>query len=479
MTRRATARGAALAALLFGLGCAASSDPSADVAAARADAALRAGFPEDAALTADDAATRAAARALLSEPLDAERAVRVALALNPAVRASYERLGVARADVVRAGLLRNPTLDVQALFFDEGTELDLHLMAPLFELFSGPLRRAKADAALAAASATVRRDLVALAFDVRRALVRAVAAEELLALARRDAATAADAADLLRKLRDAGNLVPHELTAGEIAAADARLALAAAETDALTAREPVNALLGLFGPDAAAWRPAPAALPVSATEPPRGSLETVAVASSFDLARIAAELDAAAQEAGADARDAVFGDFGVGIGAMRETDGAWGAGPTAALPLPVFDTGATADARGAARLRMLAAARSALGVEIRSAARTLRLRAEHAAARARFFAATSLPLAHRFTLETLQQYNAMQIGTFDVLAARRREFAVERAAVAARRDAETARLDLSELLAGALRRDRATAMPASDAADPTDHDAPPGVKKGH
>lgn len=477
MTRRASARGAALAALLFGLGCAASPDPADDVAAARADAAFRGGFPHDAAVDVDDDATRAAARALLSEPLDAERAVRVALALNPAVRASYERLGVARADVVRAGLLRNPTLDVQALVFDEGTELDLHLMAPLFELFAGPLRRAKADAALAAASATVRRDLVALAFDVRRALVRAVAAEELLALARRDAATAADAADLLRKLRDAGNVVPHELTAGEIAAADARLALAAAETDALTAREPVNALLGLFGPDAAAWRPAPAAPPVS--EPLWGRVETIAVASSFDLARIAAELDATAQEAGADAREAAFGDAGAGAAGMRETDGAFGAGPTAALPLPVFDTGAAADARGAARLRMLAAARSALGVEIRSAARTLRLRDEHAAARARFLAATSLPLAHRFTLETLQQYNAMQVGAFDVLAARRREFAVERAAVAARRDAETARLDLSELLAGALRRDRAAAAPAADAAEPTDHDAPPGVKKGH
>jgi hypothetical protein len=80
-----------------------------------------------------------------------------------------------------------------------------------------------------------------------------------------------------------------------------------------------------------------------------------------------------------------------------------------------------------------------------------------------------VPLRTRHVRETVQQYNAMQIGALEVLAARRLEAAARREETETVRDARIARIDLEELLAGSLDRSRVDAghAPASpeDAGD--------------
>src|SRR5438045_2734755 len=55
-------------------------------------------------------------RALLQEPLTADGAVQVALLNNRDLQALYAELGVAQADLVQAGLLKNPVFDGAARF---------------------------------------------------------------------------------------------------------------------------------------------------------------------------------------------------------------------------------------------------------------------------------------------------------------------------------------------------------------------------
>ncbi|HYD01635.1 MAG TPA: hypothetical protein VEB22_10450, partial [Phycisphaerales bacterium] len=56
----------------------------------------------------DDAQARAAVDGLLARELTVETAVQVALLNNRGLRAEYHELDLAQADLVRAGLLRNP-----------------------------------------------------------------------------------------------------------------------------------------------------------------------------------------------------------------------------------------------------------------------------------------------------------------------------------------------------------------------------------
>ncbi|MGZ3442072.1 MAG: TolC family protein, partial [Polyangia bacterium] len=103
-------------------------------------------------------------RRLLSQELTVETATQIALFNNPELEATYERLGVAQAEVVQAGLLRNPKISLHWGFrvfssgLDEivgsvtGAFLDLFLMPLKKKLANAEFRRVKlevSDAVLA------------------------------------------------------------------------------------------------------------------------------------------------------------------------------------------------------------------------------------------------------------------------------------------------------------------------------------------
>jgi len=55
-------------------------------------------------------------RKVTSEGLTRDRAVEIALVNNPGLQATYEELGVSQADMVQAGLLRNPAFGLDLGF---------------------------------------------------------------------------------------------------------------------------------------------------------------------------------------------------------------------------------------------------------------------------------------------------------------------------------------------------------------------------
>jgi len=64
----------------------------------------------------EDAEVDQAVRDLLKDPLSVEAAVEIALLSNRTLQATYEELGIAQADLVQAGLLKNPVLFGSARF---------------------------------------------------------------------------------------------------------------------------------------------------------------------------------------------------------------------------------------------------------------------------------------------------------------------------------------------------------------------------
>ncbi|MDQ3439455.1 MAG: TolC family protein, partial [Planctomycetota bacterium] len=63
--------------------------------------------------TVSDAAVAETVRAMLAKELTADEAVQVALLNNRNLQATYENLTIAQADLVAAGLLRNPVFDAE------------------------------------------------------------------------------------------------------------------------------------------------------------------------------------------------------------------------------------------------------------------------------------------------------------------------------------------------------------------------------
>lgn len=414
----------------------------------------------------DDEVAAAAVRALLARPLDENAAVALALVRSGDVRAAYEDVGVARAEFVQAGLLRNPVLSGNSKRFDSGTEIEGALVLPVVDAFLRPLRRRVAESGLAAERARAVRAVVGVVFDVRRSYAKVRHAEGVLRVAADALGVAESSQRLMKRLHDAGNVTGLAAAREAAAVARARLDLHAAEIGLRDSRERLTERLGLWGADAN-WTMATAPAAAHASQLDLSRLESRAIRASLDLAESRAELERTAQTAGLLSWEGLFPAIDAGVAVKREASDGWGVGPDLSIELPLFDSGAARVAGAEAALRSKLAHFEAQAVSIRSGARRLRDRYLSLAEREAFLRETYVAARERVTHETLLVYNAMQIGAFDVLAARHAEFDAQRELLDTRLVLDLTRLDVAELLAGRFHRERvdASGVPPAEGAE--------------
>jgi cobalt-zinc-cadmium efflux system outer membrane protein len=403
-------------------------------------------------LDSSEGAVTAEALALLADGLTEADAVKITLLNNHAIRAQLQRLGVARADLVQAGLLANPVFSANAKFFDDAREIELELTQSFVDLFFRPLRRSVATALLQEREAEVKGEVLRIVFDVKRAFVRVRASQDVQELTAHVLKAAEGSFQLMRALHVAGNVTDAQFTTEEAALGQAKLEHAKAVSEAIEAREPLNVLLGLWG-ESTGWRIEGRLSAFESAEAPE-HLERRTIEGSLALAATKSRAQAAAQRAGLATWQGVFGTGEVGVFAKNETDAGWGFGPGFSLPIPLFNRGQAQRAAAEAELEQALHDYTSEAVETRSAARVFRERLLARSERAIYLRQVHLPVRARLVQETLQNYNAMQIGAFEVLLAKQQEIQAGREYVETLRDAHLARLDLEELIAGNLNSER-------------------------
>lgn len=401
--------------------------------------------------SAEDQAVDAAVADLLRRPLGADQAVQVALLNNRGLQATYEELGIARAELVQAGLLGNPIFTASTRFpsLGGGPNVEFSVAQDFLGVFLLPLKGRVAAASFEAAKHRVTGSVLDLAADVRRAYYQYQAAQQTVEMRRTIEHATAVSADAARRLHDAGNISDLDLASEQASHEQAKLDLADAEAQATDSRERLNSLLGLWG-EQTQWT-VPDRLPeVPAGEVPARGLESLAVARRPDLAAAAQEVIVAAQSLGLAQPLAALPQVEVGLDTERESGGGWLTGPNVSLPIPLFDQGQGAVARSQAQLRQARQRYYALAVHIRSQVRSADQRMRSARERANYYQKVVLPLRQRITQQTQLQYNAMQVGIFQLLQARQGEIDAGRAYVEALRDYWLARCDLERAIGGTL-----------------------------
>jgi cobalt-zinc-cadmium efflux system outer membrane protein len=439
---------AALAALATAC---ATVDPAPDVADVRtAVSDRRAGGAFDAEEPAE-AAVAARVGALLAEPLTADRAVEVAFLRNRRLQGVLAEIGIARAELVQAGLLRNPILTASVRFGigASGTGADLGLVQELLNVLQIPLKKRVAAAHLEATKLAAGAALLALAADVRAACYAAQAAEQQLALRRTVAEAAELGADLARRRHAAGNATDLDRATEAALYEDARLAVADAEIEALERREALVTLLGLFGAETAfTIGDRLPALPERDRE--LAGLETLAVERRLDLAAARQAIAAAEHEAAFARFYGLVPGGGLGAAAEREVEGGWSVGPALELELPLFDQRQAEVAGARAKARREAETFAALAVAIRSEVRIAHARLTAARARVRHYEHTVLPLRATILDETLREHNAMLVGAGALLLARTAQIEAGSRYVATLADYWSARVALDRAVGAEL-----------------------------
>ena len=421
--------------------------------------------------TADDQAATRAVQALLQHPLTADDAVQIALLNNRRLQATYEELGVAQANLVQAGLLKNPRFSGS---FEPSVSagpvpvVGLELTQDFLDLFFVGLRKNIASSEFDAAKARVTAAVLDQAGETRAAFLEFQAAEQLLEMRQSIADAATASFEASQKLFDAGNITKLALANERAGLSQAKLDLATAQAEVVERRERLNRSMGLWGAAVTTWRVAGRLPELPKEEIDLLGVERRAIAQSLDLAEAKARVQVAAGQAGITQWSTILSELEVGVISTRENDGVWHVGPSVSLQIPLFDQGQARNAAAAAQLRRALQDYAAEAVELRSAARAARDRLVAARERAAYCRDVLLPARDDVLRESQLQYNAMQIGVFQLLTAKRDEVEAGSQFIAALRDYWIARARLELILAGrnVSASGGAVGSPASDRKDP-------------
>src|SRR6266576_671242 len=199
---------------------------------------------------------REAIRALLRRTLTADAAVQVALLNNRELQATFEEIGIAHADLIEAGLLKNPIFAGDARFPNRspsGTDIEMSIAQEFFDVLVIPLRKKVAAVQLMKTKLQVGDAILKLAAAVKAAFYVLQAEQQLLGRLKAINETDAAAVELAQRQHEAGNINDLDLANQQATYSQSKLDIAETTASVRAGREKLNRLMGTWGDDTA-WK---------------------------------------------------------------------------------------------------------------------------------------------------------------------------------------------------------------------------------
>ncbi len=401
----------------------------------------------------EDAEVARAVQTLLHHELTANSTAQIALLNNRALQANFEEIGVSQADLVEAGLLSNPTFAASWRFPDRspsGTNTEYSIAQDFLQLLVLPLRKRIAATQLAQTETRIADEVLKLVTEVKTAFYALQAREQLLGRLRVITETSEAAAEFTKRLHDAGNASDLDLANQQGSYQQSRFDIAQTTLQARADRERLNRLLGLWGENTA-WKITDHLPEIPAHEVSLQHLESRAIAQRLDLAAARTQVDLIGQALALRTKTRYLpASVQIGVDTEREPDHQNVTGPTLNLELPIFNQGQGEIARLTAQYRQAQRQLEALAIDIRSEVRQARDQLIAGRDLTSYIGKQLLPTQQQALNLTLQQYNSMLKGAYDLLLAKQNEVAAERSYIEAWRDYWIARAELERAVGGNL-----------------------------
>jgi outer membrane protein TolC len=359
--------------------------------------------------------------------------VQVALLNNRGLQATYAELGIAEADLVQAGRLRNPGFSFARKHRGDDVEYERAFIFDLMGLLTMPIRTRLERESFAIAQSRVTAEILQVAADTRRAWVGAVAAQQSAAYAEQVRTAADAAAELARRMVRAGNFSKLDQAREQAFYADATAQLARARQLALAERERLTRLMGLWGGDTAYRLPDRLPdLPPALRE--MTDIERQAMLQRLDVQGAMQDATNLANALGLTQATGYFSVLELKYLRNSESGQPRQTGYEIELRLPVFDSGAARLKRAEYQHQQAVNRAADLAVRARSEVREAYGAWRTAYDLARHYRDEMVPLRARISEETLLRYNGMLMSVFELLAESRQQVNAVMDAIAAQRD---------------------------------------------
>jgi len=396
---------------------------------------------------APSSATRVRIAELLKAPLTADSAVQIALLNNRTLQAGYAELGIAEADLVRAGRLANPSLSFGRLSGGGAVEIDRAVIFDVLGLFTMPLAREAEQQRFAQAQLQAAYETVGVAAQARRAFFEAVAAQQLVGYFGQVKEAADASNELARRMVLAGNFSKLAQMREQSFYSDATTNLARARHQAVAAREALVRALGLSGEQLAFTLPDRLPdLPTAPAEPQNA--EQTAMDKRLDVLMARRATEATAKSLGLTKATRFINVLHAGYQNQSATGEARRNGYEIELELPLFDFGTARLARAEAVYMQAVHRTAAIAVQAQSEVRESYSAYRTAYDVARHYRDEMVPLRKRISEENLLRYNGMLASVFELLADSRDQITAVTGSVEALRDYWLAETNLQTALTG-------------------------------
>ncbi len=414
---------------------------------------------------AEAAAGQRRVEEILAKPLTPDGAVEIALLNSPGLRTRLAEVGIAEADLVQAGRMRNPSFSFSRKGAGDVLTIERSLIINIASGLTIPLALEVEKRRFSQAQLTAAIHVLQTAAAARQAFFRAVAAEERARYFAQVRMASEASAELARRMQEAGNFSALQRMREQAAYADTTTQLARARHNALVERENLIRLLGLWAGQIAVQLPERLPdLPPAAIERP--DAERVAIETRLDVqvARTNAE---AAKSAIAFAKAYPFLNLIESGGYINESDTgeATKQGYEFEFQLPIFDWGDGHLARSEALYRQAVARADEIAVNARSEVRENYSNYRTTYDIAKHYREEIVPLRKRIAEENLLRYNGMLIGVFELLADAREQIVSVSESIDALRDfwlADTAlQIAMTTASPGSMTPSLPSAMPSA------------------
>ena len=410
---------------------------------------------------------QASVKKLLAQPLTVDDAIQVALLNNRGLQAIYAEVGIAEADVVQAGRLRNPIFGFTNVRGGGALEIDRTLGFDFLQFLTIPLAKRIETRRFEQIKLLVANDVLRVAAETRKVYFQAVAAQESVRFADQVKIAAEAGGQLAERMARAGNFSKLDQAREQVFYADAAAQFARAQQVATSEREKLTRLIGLWGEDIRFQLPERLpALP--AARPQLQDLEAFAMAQRLDIQAARRQSEGLASSLGLTKATRFINVLELGASQVRGPGEPVRNGYQISLEIPLFDWGGARIARAEAIYMQSVNRLAETAVNARSEVRASYSDYVSMYDLAKHYRDEVVPLRKKISEELLLRYNGMLVSVFELLADSREQIASVNASIDALKSFWIAETELQIALGGRLPTTAMSNAPAPDVPPPVE-----------
>lgn len=393
-----------------------------------------------------------AIHSLLEQELSSEAALQIALLNNPKVQSIFEKLGIAHADLVEAGLLSNPDFSLEVRYPHQKnlvTNIEYLVTATFLDIFLIPLRTKFAEAEFEQVKRRVTHEILELTFEVRQTYYELLAAWQKLRCTRPIVELASINSEIVVRQHLVGNVIPLDLQQAQARFLSAQLEMNREQAVIIHLKEKLNRLLGLDEEACLILPELPEELDYQGFN--LCALEPLALASRMDLQEARFEVIRLSRMLGLK-EWWTYTNLKAGVAGERDPDGLNLVGFGVSGEIPIFNYGQAARLRLFAELRQAQNRYAALEIKILSEVREAHQLLMNDLVMIQDYRVRILPLQNEIMNSSEGLYNVMGLGIDRLLENKRQELEAKRNYIEILKDYWVARVLLDKAVGGDLFR---------------------------